>query len=192
MVKLGFIVEGATEKIMLEKSDFFSHLKSLHLEVFNEVINAKGKGNLLPQKVSEYLDKLNDNGVTMAFILSDLDEDKCITETKNRISAKENQIAVISVKEIEAWFLADTSAMRSILRDSQYYCDSPESIAKPFDEIKNERLKRINRGVDDKKILANLMIKNHGFSILKAAQHPNCHSARYFLKKISEATGKTL
>ena len=32
MVKLGFIVEGATEKIVLEKSDFFKYLNSLSLD----------------------------------------------------------------------------------------------------------------------------------------------------------------
>jgi hypothetical protein len=188
MVKLGFIVEGATEKIILEKSDFFDYLRSLKIDYVSKIEDAEGNGNLLPHNILEHSKILVDKGATHIFILTDLDKDKCITETKNRISASENRAVVISVKEIESWYLADSSAMGSFLKDSSYYCDSPESIIDPFTEIKNRRLAKINRGIDDKVILAKLIVKNNGFSILKAAEHPNCNSAKYFLKKIKELT----
>ena len=184
MVKLGFIVEGKTEKIILEKSGIFQFIKSISIEIFEKVINAEGKDKLLPQRMPEYMDTLISNGVNRFFILADLDKDECITKTKGRISPEANQIVVISVKEMESWYLADTNAMRSFLKDDTYYCEAPENITDPFEEIKNVRLQKMNRGVDDKVILAKLMVKNNGFSILKAAEHPNCNSAKYFLKKI--------
>lgn len=185
MVKLGFIVEGATEKIILEKSDFFNYLRSLKIDFINKVEDAEGNGNLLPQNIVEYSKILADKGATHIFVLTDLDKDQCITETKKRISASENHLVVISVKEIESWYLSHSAVMGGFLRDSSYYCDSPETIMEPFTEIKNLRLAKINRGVDDKVILAKLMVKNN-FSILKAAEHPNCNSAKYFLNKIKE------
>lgn len=186
MVKLGFIVEGATETIILEKSDFFEYLRSINIDFINEVIDAGGSGNLLPHNITEYTNRLKKKGATKILILADLDDDACITITKDRIKPLAEQILIISVKKIEAWFLADSKAMGSFLRDSSYYCEFPESIAEPFTEIKNSRLARSNKGVDDKIILAKLMAAKNNFSILKAAEHPNCNSAKYFLNKIQE------
>lgn len=183
MVKLGFLVEGATEKIILEKSDFFNYLYSLKIEAVEEVEDAKGNGNLLPQNIKEYIENLTSKGATTIFILTDLDEDKCITETKARISAESNHIVIVSVKEIESWFLSDTTAIGKLIGNESYFCPNPELINKPFEEIRSIRINTVGRGIRTKKILAETMVRN-GFSILKAAEHPNCNSAKYFLSKI--------
>lgn len=185
MVKLGFIVEGDTEKFILEKSDFFDYLKSLGIEFVPEVINAKGNGNLLPHNISESSEYLEDNGATVIIILTDLDTDQCITKTKERISPIANQIVVISVKEIEAWFLSDSTAMSRLLKQN-FVSDNPESIENPFEEIQSICIKTIQRGIGTKTRFANNFVRNHKFSILNAAQHPDCNSAKYFLKKIKE------
>ncbi len=185
MVKIGFIVEGATEKIVLEKSDLFDLLKENNIDFVPEIIDAEGNGNLLPHNITPYSKALIDKGATKIFILTDLDEEQCITETKNRIGSSAQRIICVSKKTIEAWYLADREAMRNFLSFADFDCAAPEEIIDPFSFIKNLRLQHLNRGVADKKILANLMIKS-GFTIKKAASHPLCLSAHYFLKRILE------
>jgi len=187
MVKLGFIVEGATEKIILEKSDFFNYLRSLNIDFVEEVIDVEGSGNLLPHNIVEHTETLKSKGATDILILTDLDEAKCITETKNRINPLANQIVIVSLKEVESWFLADTETIRKFINNPAYTCANPELINEPFEEIRSIYQSSIGRGIGKraKKRLADKMTTK-GFSILKAAEHPNCNSAKYFLKKIKE------
>jgi hypothetical protein len=187
VVKIGFIVEGATEKIILEKSDLFTFLKENNIEFVPEIIDAEGNGNLLPYNIAPYTKALIDKGATKIFILTDLDEDQCITKTKKRIGTPSQHVICVSIKTIEAWFLADVAAIRNFLSFPDFDCATPEEVIDPFSFIKKLRLQHANRGVADKKILANLMIKS-GFAIRKAAAHPYCLSAQYFLKKIIETT----
>ena len=186
MVKLGFIVEGATEKIILEKSDFFNYLQSLNLAYIPEVIDAEGNGNLLPRNIVEHTEILEDKGATHIFILTDLDEDQCITHTKERIGPLANHVVTISIKTIESWFLADTAAMCTFLKDTTFQYNTPETVPDPYEEIRAIRISKLNRGFGSKVILANAMVKNCNFSIQKAALHPNCNSAKYFLKMIAQ------
>ena len=185
MVKIGFIVEGATEKIILEKSDLFPLLRENNIEFVAEIINDEGNGNLLPHNINPYSRALVDKGATKIFILTDLDEEQCITKTKNRIGSSAHRIVCVSIKTIEAWYLADQEAMRTFLGFATFDCAAPQEIIDPFQFIKTLRLQHSSRGVADKKILANLMIKS-GFTIKKAAGHPLCLSAHYFLKRILE------
>jgi Domain of unknown function (DUF4276) len=181
MVRLGFIVEGATEKIILEKSDFFSHLRSLKIDYVDEVEDAGGNGNLLPHNIEKHIKTLKSKEATDIFILTDLDIDKCITETKIRISPTTKHTVVISVKQFESWFLSDTEAIRKVINKDSYTCANPEVIKEPFKEIRS--IRRIP--IRSKPVLAELMVQK-GFSILKAEKHPNCNSAKYFIKKIKE------
>jgi hypothetical protein len=183
MVKLGFIVEGETERIVLEKSDFFNYLQSLNIAYIPEVIDAKGNGNLLPDNIIPHTKTLEDKGATQIFILTDLDNDQCITYTKERISPLSQHIVTVSIKAIEAWFLADTMAMCNFLKDTAFTYEMPEDVTDPFEEVKAIRLAKNNRGIGSKPILAQLMIRN-SFSIQRAALHPNCNSAKYFLEMI--------
>ena len=185
MVKLGFIVEGETEKIILEQSDFFAYLRSLPVEYISDVIDAQGNGNLLPHNIVQHTDVLRDKGATHIFILTDLDEDECITNTKQRIAAPQDHIVIVSVKEIESWFLADTTVMKKFLKDESFSYESPEIVEKPYEEMRAIRIAKLNRGFNGKPFLAKIMVTN-GFSISRAAQHPNCNSAKYFLKKIDQ------
>ncbi len=186
MVRLGFIVEGATEKIILEQSDFFDYLQTSGIDYVPEVIDAHGNGNLLPHNIQPLSDVLTNKGATHVVILTDLDKDQCITKTKTRIAALPNHSVVVSEKVIESWFLSDTDAMRAFLKDPAYNHNTPETLADPFGEIKAIRMAKNGLGVSGKVILANTMVKSCGFSIQKAAQHPKCNSAKYFLKKIEE------
>lgn len=183
MVKIGFIAEGATEKKILEKTDFFSFLQSLNISYVPEVIDANGNGNLLPHNIIAFTQVLFDKGATHIFILTDLDIDLCVTETKLRIAPLSQTVVVVSKKAVESWFLADTTAMNKFLNSSDYVCEDPESVSDPFTEIKSLRLLKNGRGVGGKLILADLMIRS-SFSIQNAALHPACSSAKYFVDKL--------
>ena len=188
MVRLGFIGEGDTEKIVLESATFQNHLRSLGIDFVEDVINAEGNKNLLPHNIEAHTQTLQDKGATKIVILTDLDEDKCITLTKDRIKPLDCHVTIVSIKEIESWFLADEKAMRTFLKDDDYKIEYPETIVNPFEKIRALRIAKIGRGIGTKVILANQMINHHHFSILRAAEHPNCASARYFIQKIKKLT----
>lgn len=185
MVKLGFIVEGASEKIILEHSDFFGYLDSLSLSYIPDVIDAQGNGNLLPHNITQYTKILEEKGATVIFILTDLDKDECLTHTKSRIAPHSNHIVIVSVKAIESWFLADTETMRAFFNDPVFLYDTPETVINPYEEIKSLRLSKCNRGFSGKVILANTIVRKMNFSIVRAAQHQACSSPKYFLKMIN-------
>lgn len=184
MVKLGFIGEGATEKIILESKSFRQFLISHNISFIENVIDATGNGNLLPKNIAGFVNRLKDEGATIIIILTDLDEDKCISLTKERIDPEGKHIVLVSVKEIESWFLSDIKTMRSFFSDDQFIFNQPENISDPFSEIRALRIQKTGRGLVTKKTLANLMVYKSGFSIIEAAKHPDCSSAKYFLDKI--------
>ena len=183
MVKIGFIVEGKTERKIIESEGFVQILHEHKLVLLLPVINADGNGNLLPEKLKEDLDVLKSAGAQKIFILTDLDEDACITKTRQRIGGGDDTIIVIAVKQIEAWFLADSDTLRQLMDDTGFFFDFPEKEMSPFEKLRALFLEKTKRGVGTKDILAARMLK-YGFSLRNAAAHPNCPSARYFLNKL--------
>jgi len=188
MIKVGFVCEGYTEKILLESMTFRELLTSLKIESL-QVINAGGCDNLLPHNIVPYIAILENAGAQGVFIVTDLDDDKCKTETKSRISARKQEIVVIAVKKIEAWFLACTPAMQRILGLPDFRFDNPENVSEPFETINQLLFLHTGRGIGKKsagkKKLINRLLDN-GFQISDAAAHPHCPSATYFLKKLKE------
>lgn len=190
MVKLGFIVEGDTEKILLESKAFKNFLNELQINYVPEVINAKTQSMLLPNKREEFTEILRDKGATKIVILTDQDKDSCISQTKARICPDENQICIIAKKEIESWFLADNLAMAQFLGLTTFSYLNPELPESPIKEIKELRLQYQNKGVSDKKIFAKLILNKNNFSLRRAAAHPNCSSAKYFIDKLIQLSNQ--
>jgi Domain of unknown function (DUF4276) len=190
MVKIGFIVEGATEKIILDSTAFRSFLTKHQIDFVPNVIDAVGNGNLLPKNVGPFISRLTDQGATIIFVLTDLDEDQCITLTKQRLELPPDHFAIVSVKQIESWFLADSEAMSRFLNTPNFLFDNPESLNNPFTEIEKLRLEKMGRGLKHKKVLANQLVYKFNFSIETAANHPNCPSAKYFLTKLLEVANR--
>jgi hypothetical protein len=114
MVNIGFICEGETEKLIIESDRFKQFLFDNNCELI-KVIDATGNGNLLPKNISPFIQILNDEGAQKIFILTDLDIDVCITQTKQRINAPDGVIVIIAVQQIESWFLADSETLSIIL-----------------------------------------------------------------------------
>lgn len=91
MVKIGFICEGDTDKMVLESSDFQAILTNLNIKCVR-VEDADGGGNLLPQHIEKYRNSLHSFGATKIIILTDLDENTCVTFTKERLKALPDEI----------------------------------------------------------------------------------------------------
>jgi len=183
MVKIGFICEGKTEKKIIESDSFQEWLQQNNIECLLPVVDAKGNGNLLPNRIEELRQELLGKHAQKIIILTDLDADSCITLTRHRITERNDQIVIVAVRQIESWFLSDTPTLQAMVNDSTFTFDQPEQEANPFQTLQQLLLTKTNRGVGSKSILVSRMLK-YGFTIENAAQHPNCPSAHYFLTKL--------
>jgi hypothetical protein len=101
---------------------------------------------------------------------------------RNRIGSEYINHVFISVKAFEAWFLADSDAMKKWLKVNSFYEDEPEKT----EDLPWKRLKKIanelnKRGTGDNKLRFTMnMMTLYEFSIERAAIHPNCPSAKKF------------
>lgn len=179
MVKVGFIVEGETEKIIIESDKFKEFLKQNNYELVNPVIDAKGGGNLLPSNIEPFIKRLKDSQAEMIVVLTDLEDEISVEKVKERIEHSEIKVIFVAVKAIEAWFLADTEAMKSFLKVDNFMEEFPEHTEKmPQERIQELAIKYTNRGIGSSKpMFAKKMLKL-GFSIENSANHPNCPSAK--------------
>lgn len=53
MVRIGFVVEGYCEKILLESSNFCHWAKTHNISICFPIINACGGGNLCPKNIND-------------------------------------------------------------------------------------------------------------------------------------------
>ncbi len=139
-----------------------------------------------------YVEILEKDGAESIIILTDLDKDICITQTKERISARKQDIVIIAVKQIEAWFLASSIAMGKLLNQPDFHFTAPESEFNPFETINYPMVENTGRGVGKKtagkiKLVSQLLDNN--LDLYQTAGHPNCPSAKYFLSQL-EKIGK--
>lgn len=183
MVKIAFICEDDAGKKIVEFEDFGQILLNNNTELLRPVYNVKGKGNLTEENVRGLVDIALDAGAELIFLLTDMDLDYCATATKKKIIQGPLCKVIVCKKAVESWFLADTDAISALLNRNGYF-EYPEEPLIPFDTINQLHKETFDgRGIS-KAILPNKMIRN-GFSLLNAANHPNCSSALYFLQNIS-------
>lgn len=178
MVKLGIICEGESEKIIFDSTDFKALMNSYEIDLVDVVVagsKTQYRADFLPRHRQILLDK----GAKRILALVDLDDDQCITLTKQTVPSFDDQTVVVAVREFENWYLADTETLGRFTGKTQVV-DHPENYKEPLDKIISLYGKRFPKS---KPKLANNM-KRCGFSIERAAEHPNCPSARYFLSKL--------
>lgn len=188
MVKLGFIVEGETEKIICESENFKSWLLSLNIELILPVIDAKGGGNLLPHNIETLINILKGKGVDKIVVLTDIESEPNIATVKNRIISSELHDVFVTLKAIESWFLASTPSLRSWLKNTDYYIDDPENLTTlPWDRLKDitKQLGKEGPG-PSKPMFARKMVDRFGFNILDVLAHEKCSSIKYIHHKLSE------
>lgn len=186
MVRLGFIVEGETEKIICESENFKSWLRRLNIELVLPVIDAKGGGNLLPHNIETLVEVLKGKNVDKIVVLTDIENEPDIATVKNRISSEELHDVFVTLKAIESWFLASTPALRVWLKDSEYYIDNPEDLSiLPWDKLKQitKQLGKEGPG-PSKPMFAKKMIDRFNFDIEDVLNHDNCSSIKYIQDKL--------
>lgn len=193
MVKVGFIVEGDTESIILNHPNFDDFLLKFGLEKVGRAIKSGdedkegGKDNMKPnhQKVTRNINSLFEQGAEFIFFIRDLEDLPCITSAKDEIHTIDNGIKIISVKAFDAFFLADSITLSKLLNQEKII-ENPEEIDNPLEYLRNLfiEIRGINKGIGNRKTkIANLFAKND-FSFENAAVHSK--SAKYFLNKLQE------
>ncbi len=195
MVKVGFIVEGDTEKQIIKSDSFVDLCRYMGVQVISSVLpthKKEGNGKDMfknAEKMIAFANILYDQGAAFIVCLRDLEDLPCITSAKSEINTSdENILKVIAVKKIEAWFLADVEVMKTFFGENYAAqfpeIEFPELIEKPDEKLKEISLAIKKRGIGDKLLFAKRLI-NNGFSVQRAATHPNCHSVKYFINKLA-------
>lgn len=190
MVKIGFIVEGPSDAKIIRSRGFNELLTKFNLQLVDIIIpegknhffHPKADFTIIEVKVDSYIRILKDKGAGYVFFLVDQDTEPCFTSVKSKIPFSNEHTVIVCKRMLEAWYLADTQAMSAFLK-SKFYSEYPENIPNPFEEIKALSLQNRNRGISNKIILANNMLKE-SFTIERAALHPNCDSAKYLIQRL--------
>jgi hypothetical protein len=191
-MNVGFIVEGETERIIVESKNFSSYLNKYGLNLVSPVVDAKGNGNLLPRYLEQHVIQIcaaNSNNVDHIFVLTDLEDEPGFLHIKNRINHKKihPDLVLISVKAIESWLIADSKSLSKALGDSDefLFLKPEDTVEKPWEFLKKFCHSNKIRGPGPLKTgFAKKMIRS-GFDIDNIVTHPNLKSVKY-LKKVLE------
>ncbi|MCP9756819.1 hypothetical protein EGI26_16765 [Lacihabitans sp. CCS-44] len=180
MVKLGIICEDESGKIILQSAEFRKMLQTLDIDLI-AIEETGSKNQFFAGRYQKWRNLMVDKGAEKIIAFFDLDKDECLVETKSNSDLdKSDDICVIANTELESWYLADSKALSSLLNKDAVF-EKPEMFENPIREIVS-----LNNGKgfgNSKPFLAKKMLRN-GFSIENAAKHPNCDSAKYFIKKL--------
>lgn len=181
MVRVGFIVEGDTEKVLIDSEAFRQWALHHGIQILDPVIDAAGGGNLLPKNIAPLVERLQMLCPDHVAILTD-SEGHSVADVRDRIGTTHTNLVFVAVKAIEAWFLADDKAMAAWLEAPSFHEAAPEATpALPWDRLKDLAHSYGRRGPGASKVgFAKQMTRHHGFSIAKAASHPACPSATGF------------
>ncbi len=192
MVKIGFVAEGECDTFILKSEHFRALAERLGVYVCPEIINAHGEGNLRYSNLIPFANLCYDQAETpdKIIVLTDLETEPCVIEVKKRIetSGMADKI-VVARKALEAWFLADHEGLSRYLGQRFPVVEFPEQTATmPWDELR-QRVKSVSpRGVGQLKKAFAKRFAAH-FSLERAAQHPRCPSAAYFLETLRTMAG---
>ena len=191
MVTVGFVVEGDSEKRLVESKLFRKWLReNCNSEVVDPVVNAAG--NMCSSNVEDKVRLLKIKGnPDKVVVLADLDPDRrvqCVRERKKNIIGSQDidiDLVAIARKALESWFLADTEAMCRWLGDCTFYEVAPETlIGMPWDRLKELRDEKGRGPGKNRLIFAKKFIRKHKFDVKRAAQHDQCPSANYFVERL--------
>jgi len=188
MVTVGFVVEGASEKQLIESELFRRLCEDCNLEVVDPVVDAAGGGNMCSRNIGAFIENLraraNPNKVV---VLADLDPETCApcVQERKKIIGSQGDLVAIARKAMESWFLADTKAMRRWLGDNTFCEVAPETLTgMPWDRLKDLRDEKSRGPGKNRLIFARKFIRDHRFDVRRAARHANCPSARYFVERL--------
>ena len=194
MVKVGFIVEGTSDFIIL-KSDRFQNLLKYELgfETEESLINIARSRSSLKKNFVSLVKNLQKENVDYIFTLVDQDDKEgqrknraymppdcpivVVNEIQNfrdnRNYIFEKNSFVIMTREMEAWFLADANLNFN-------YDGQPEKILNPSDIVGKQL------GTSSHVKIANRL--KESFSLIRASE--NSRSAKRFLDKLKQIANK--
>lgn len=186
MVKVGFVVEGPSEKRLVDSAHFQALCVRYGVEICKPIIVVKGVGNGGRDLTGFIRDCHNQAKPEKVLVLVDADDAPCFQSRKATLGGIETADAVVLAKRtLEAWFMADMEAF-SRWAQRQICIPFPEQEAKNIDFLKKLAKELGIRGADNHQLFARTMISPKiDFSIERAAQHPHCPSAAYFLRALA-------
>lgn len=188
--RVGFIVEGDTEKIVIDSEAFRTWARTHGIDICSPVIDAKGGGNLLPRHLGPLVERLNAEQPDHIVILTDREDAPDVATVRQRIGTTHTRLVFVAVKALEAWFLADSQALQTWLAVPGVSEDHPEQTpGMPWDRLKELAAQHQQRGPGGSKTqFAKRMVKHYQFSIERAAAHPHCPSATEFHAGLTSLT----
>lgn len=167
---------------MIESAKFRTWAHAQGLQIVEPVINAKGGGNLLPHNMGPAVARLAVGNPDHIVVLTDLEREPDVAAVRKRITSQHTSLIFVAVKALEAWFLADTEAMRQWLRAPTFHEPTPEATpGMPWDHLKTVAQQNQARGPGPSKVIfARNFCTRHGYQLANAANHGACPSARAF------------
>ena len=191
-MKVGFIVDGRSDKIVVESDGFAAWLRGRGMRRGDPVVAAGGQvGSARIGRLATLLRK-QIGDVDRIVQLTDLDPNEavpCISARRAFAHSQEVDLVVVAKKAMESWFLADSLAMRNWSGDADFFEEYPEETpGMPWDRLKEVGTSG-GRGPGSKVGFAKKIVRTHGFSIASAAKHPNCPSAKYFVHRVGALGG---
>jgi len=188
VVKVAFLVEGDVEKMIIDDLKQKSWFDKFNMEVVGETVNVRGGGNLCPINISVFIDQARTFAPDFIIILTDLECDPCISETRDRLGSCDICFLIVAKRTIESWFLADSLFISGMCK-KRVSVEFPEDTEQmPFDALKSLLVEKSGTGPGNKVSFTRKALRL-GFSVDNAAGHPNCSSAKYFVQKL-EALGR--
>jgi hypothetical protein len=190
-MNVGVIVEGGTEKIIVESQAFIDYLNSFGINLCGPVIDANGNGNLLPRHLEKFINHLNSIHANLdhIIIVTDLESEPAIQDVINRISHAKihDSLVFVSVAAIESWFLADQEAFNKSIKSKEIFTvlDPEDRSILPWERIKKISSEMNARGPGPSKPTFAKRMINNGFDVRKCLKHPNIRSIHYLNNEIS-------
>ena len=143
-MRVGFIVEGPSERVIIESKAFSDWLGRHGMSLARPVVVALGSGGMGRVRVERLAELLRKQaeGLDRLVVLADLDPAPqagvlCISDRKSVIGVTSADLVVIARKALESWFLADTMAMRHWTADDGFHEPSPEDTpGTPWERLK--------------------------------------------------------
>jgi len=197
MVTVGFIVECHSEACLVDSKQFCEWLRmECNLRAIPPAVNVAGNRELCNRNIGKWVDSLKKRADSpdKVVVLADLDPDECapcITARKKIIESNGIDLIVIARKALESWFLADTAAMCKWTGDRTFTEPRPEETPEmPWNRLKEIGISKGHSTRGSKVKFVQMFISDHHFDVRRAARHPHCPSAKYFVDRVC-ALGKT-
>lgn len=176
-IRIGIVVEGDTERWLFKERRSWFQERGLEVKV----VQANGRSRLI-QEARSHLEVMRLKGCRYTFFLLDQDDDPCfpaVAALLHHVRKESDTVVCVVARELEAWLLADTSAVLEAT-DQQFTRIPTDELDQPAKLLK-ELFRRGNRRKSLTKVEMTRAISPY-FDFERAAQ--GNRSASRFLRKL--------